>query len=161
LYNDIMQNVYIETSVVSYLTSRPSGDIRVTAWRDITRQWWEQEPPKYNLYVSELVIAEAGGGNNDAAKKRLDRLKDIPVLTIDDAIKQFAAKLIQGGGVPTEAQADALHIATASIHGLDYLLTWNCRHIDNATTKPIIRSICAVAGYAYPEICTPLELLSE
>ena len=156
-----MRTVYIETSVVSYLTSRPSGDIRVTAWRDITRQWWEQERLKYNLFVSELVVAEAGGGNSDAAKKRLDQLKDIPVLTIDDAIKRFAAKLIQDGGVPTEAQADALHIATASIHELDYLLTWNCRHIDNAATKPIIRSICAIAGYAYPEICTPLELLSE
>jgi hypothetical protein len=83
------------------------------------------------------------------------------VLAIDDIIKQFAVQLIRDGGVPSEAQADALHIATASVHRLDYLLTWNCRHIDNAAAKPIIRSICAIAGYPYPEICTPLELLSE
>jgi hypothetical protein len=156
-----MRTVYIETSIVSYLTSRPSRDIRVAAWQEITSQWWDQERLKYELFTSELVIAEAGGGDIDAAQKRLDRLKDIPVLAIDDATKQFAAQLIQDGGVPSEAQADALHIAIASVHGLDYLLTWNCRHIDNAAAKPLIRSICAIAGYPCPEICTPLELLSE
>ena len=156
-----MRTVYIETSIVSYLTSRPSRDIRVAAWQEITTQWWEQERSKYELFTSELVIAEAGGGDEEAARKRLDRLKDIPALAIDDATKRFAAQLIQDGGVPSEAQADALHIAVASVHGLDYLLTWNCRHIDNAATKPLIRSICAIVGYPCPEICTPLELLSE
>ena len=106
-----MQTVYIETSIVSYLTSRPSRDIRVAAWQEITAQWWEQERSKYELFTSELVIAEAGGGDEDAARKRLDRLKDIPVLAIDDAAKRFAAQLIREGGVPSEAQADALHIA--------------------------------------------------
>jgi predicted nucleic acid-binding protein len=156
-----MRTVYIETSIVSYLTSRPSRDIRVAAWQEITTQWWEQERSKYELFTSELVIAEAGGGNEDSARKRLDRLKDIPILAIDDTTKRFAAQLIRDGGVPSEAQADALHIAIASVHGLDYLLTWNCRHIDNAATKPLIRSICAIVGYPCPEICTPLELLSE
>jgi hypothetical protein len=156
-----MQTLYLETSIISYLTSRPSRDIRVAAWQEITAQWWEQEQSKYELFTSELVIAEAGGGNVEAARKRMDRLKDIPVLMIDDAAKRFAAQLIQKGGVPSEAQADALHIALASLHGLDYLLTWNCRHIDNAATKPLIRSICAIVGYSCPEICTPLELLSE
>jgi predicted nucleic acid-binding protein len=161
MYNTDMQAVYIETSIVSYLTSRPSRDIRVAAWQEITTQWWEQERSKYELFTSELVIAEAGEGDEDAATKRLDHLKDIPVLPIDDATKRFAARLIQDGGVPAESQADALHIAVASVHELDYLLTWNCRHIDNAATKPIIRSICAIVGYPCPEICTPLELLSE
>jgi hypothetical protein len=156
-----MQTVYIETSIVSYLTSRPSRDVRVAAWQEITSQWWEQERSRYELFTSELVIAEAGGGDENAARKRLDRLKDIPMLAIDDATKRFAAQLIRDGGVPAESQADALHIAVASAHGLDYLLTWNCRHIDNAATKPLIRSICATVGYPCPEICTPLELLSE
>jgi predicted nucleic acid-binding protein len=156
-----MRTVYIETSVISYLTSRPSGDVRVAAWQVITTQWWEQERSKYELFTSELAIAEAGGGDESAARKRLDRLKDIPALAIDDATRQLAARLIENGGVPSDAQADALHIATASVHGLDYLLTWNCRHIDNAATKPLIRSICAIVGYPCPEICTPLELLSE
>jgi predicted nucleic acid-binding protein len=156
-----MRTVYIETSIVSYLTSRPSRDIRVAAWQEITTQWWEQERSKYELFTSELVIAEAGGGDEAAARKRLDQLKDIPVLAVDDATKRLAAQLIRDGGVPSEAQADALHIAIGSVHGLDYLLTWNCRHIDNAATKPLLRSICAIVGYRCPEICTPLELLSE
>jgi hypothetical protein len=108
-----------------------------------------------------LVVVEAGAGDYEAAQSRLERLKNIPQLAIDEAIRQFAARLIADGGVPSEAQADALHIATASVHTLDYLLTWNCRHINNAAAKPVIRSICAVVGYSYPEICTPLELLSE
>lgn len=88
-------------------------------------------------------------------------LKDIPELPIDDGAKALAAKLIQGGGVPATAQADALHIAVAAVQEVDYLLTWNCRHIGNAASKPTVRSICVAAGYTCPEICTPLELLSE
>ena len=92
---------------------------------------------------------------------RLDYLKGIPELVIDEEAKDLACRLIEGGGVPSDAQADALHIATACVHEVDFLLTWNCRHIDNPVTKPIVRSICTVAGYQCPEICTPLELLSE
>ena len=156
-----MKTVYIETSIIGYLTARPRRDIRVAAWQQITSQWWEQERSKYELFTSELVVAEAGAGDSEAARERLQQIKDIPEIAIDDRIRRFAAQLIADGGVPSEAQADALHIAAASVQDLDYLLTWNCRHIDNAATKPIIRSICAVAGYRCPEICTPLELLSE
>ena len=156
-----MKTVYIETSIIGYLTSRPSRDIRVAAWQQITSQWWEQERPKYELFTSELVVAEASAGDSEAARECLRQIKDIPEIAIDDRIRRFAARLIADGGVPSEAQADALHIAAASVQELDYLLTWNCRHIDNAATKPIIRSICVVAGYRCPEICTPLELLSE
>jgi predicted nucleic acid-binding protein len=156
-----MKSVYIETSVIGYLTSRPSRDLRVTAWQEVTTQWWEQERSRYELFTSELVIAEAGAGDEKAAQERLERLKGIPQLPIDDTVRRFAARLIADGGVPSEAQADALHIAVASVQELDYLLTWNCRHIDNAATKPVIRSICAVVGYPCPEICTPLELMSE
>jgi len=156
-----MKTVYIETSIPSYLTARPSRDVRATAWQQITLQWWEQEKPKYQLFVSELVLAEAGAGDPDAAQRRLDSLQGIRAVTISDEAKELASRLIADGGVPLHAKADALHVATASVHGIDYLLTWNCRHIDNAVTKPVIRSICAVAGYPCPEICTPLELLSE
>ena len=80
---------------------------------------------------------------------------------MDEEVQTFAERLILEGGIPEVAKADALHVAVAAVHGMDYLLTWNCRHIDNATRKPIIRAICATAGYSYPEICTPLELLPE
>ena len=153
--------VYIETSIVSYLTAQPSRDLRAAAWQQITAQWWAHERDKYDLCVSALVVAEASQGDPEASRKRLQVLADLPELTVDDEVERFAAELIAGGGVPNAAEGDAVHIAIAAVHEVDYLLTWNCRHIDNAATKPIIRSLCAVAGYACPEICTPLELLSE
>lgn len=156
-----MKTVYIETSIPSYLTARPSRDVRATAWQQLTSQWWEQEKPKYELFISELVLAEAGAGDPGAAHRRLDALQGILELAISDEAKLLAARLVADGGIPVHAEADALHVAIASVHAIDYLLTWNCRHIDNAATKPMVRSICAVAGYTCPEICTPLELLSE
>jgi hypothetical protein len=156
-----MKSVYIETSIVSYLTSRPSRDLRAAAWQEVTAQWWAQERPKYELFASELVIVEASAGDEAAAASRLEMLKEISELPVDDEAKALAAKLVEGGGVPSAAPADALHIAVAAVQAVDYLLTWNCRHIDNAVTKPTVRSICAAAGYTCPEICTPLELLAE
>ncbi len=156
-----MKTVYIETSISSYLTAKPSRDVRATAWQQLTAQWWEQEKPKYELFTSELVLAEAGAGDPAAANRRLDSLRDIRELTVSDEVKTLASRLVADGGIPVHAEADALHVAIAAVHAVDYLLTWNCRHINNAATKPIIRSICAVAGFACPEICTPLELLTE
>jgi len=156
-----MKSVYIETSITSYLTARPSRDLRAAAWQQTTIQWWEQEKPKYELFTSELVLAEARAGDADAAQRRLAALDDLPLLAVTDDAKALAGQLMADGGIPAHAEADALHIAVASVQGMDYLLTWNCRHIDNAATKPVIRSTCAVAGYTCPEICTPLELLSE
>lgn len=113
------------------------------------------------LNISELVLAEASGGNAEAAERRLKSLENIPELPIDEEMGEFAQYLMSGGGIPPSSEADALHVAIAAIHRIDFLLTWNCRHINNAATKPIIRKLCEQAGYAFPEICTPLELMSE
>ena len=156
-----MKSVYIETSIPNYLTAHPSKDVTGAAWQQITYQWWHEEKNKFDLFVSELVIKEASNGNPDAAQRRMNSLEDIPALPIDQDIAEFAKKLISGGGIPQSSEADALHVAIASIHRMDYLLTWNCRHINNAVTKPIIRSLCEKAGYLFPEICSPYELLSE
>jgi predicted nucleic acid-binding protein len=156
-----MKTVYIETSIPSYLTAKPSRDVRATAWQQLTAQWWEQERPKYELFASELVLAEAGAGDPVAAQRRLNSLLDIRELTVSDEAKRLATRLVADGGIPVHAEVDALHVAIAAVHSIDYLLTWNCRHINNAATKPIVRSICAVAGFICPEICTPLELLTE
>jgi len=157
----VMKSVYIETSIVSYLSSRRSRDLRAAACQQITADWWEQDRKDYELFTSELVVAEAEAGDSDAAARRLECLSNIRELPVDEEIKKLASRLMEGGGVPTDAEVDALHIALACVHGMDYLLTWNCRHINNAARKPVIRSICASAGYVCPEICTPLELLSE
>ncbi len=155
------KTVYIETSIPSYLTARPSRDIRAAAWQQITAQWWDEVRADYDLFTSELVIVEASAGNPEAAARRLEALEDIAELAIDQEVQELAGELISKGGVPAGAEADALHIAVAAVHRMDYLLTWNFRHIDNATTKPVIRSICADAGYSCPEICAPVELLPE
>ena len=156
-----MKSVYIETSIPSYLTARPGCDVRLIAWQQLTIQWWEQEKYKYELYISELVVREAAAGNKDAAKRRLDSLEAITELFIDQESEALAAKLISGGGFPSVAEVDALHVAIATVQSIDLFLTWNCRHINNAETKPLVRSICLEAGYTCPEICTPQELLKE
>lgn len=156
-----MKSVYIESSIPSYLTARPSSDVRAAAWQQITYQWWHEERMKYEIFISELVIVEVSAGDPHAAQSRLEVLNDTIELPVDEEMGQLANKLISGGGIPTSSQADALHIAIASVHNLDYLLTWNCRHINNAATKPIIRKLCEEAGYSCPEICTPQELISE
>ncbi len=155
------KSVYIETSIPSYLMARPSRDVRVAAWQQITSEWWDTARKDYEIFTSELTIVEASGGNPEAAERRLAVLREIPELKIDEEVQQLAELLIYMGGIPPFAEADALHVAVAAVHRMDYLLTWNCRHIDNATKKPIIRSICIGAGYPYPEICTPMELLPE
>lgn len=156
-----MKSLYIETSIPSYLTSRPSRDIRAAAWQSITQQWWEQFRNSYELFTSELVISEASGGNSVAAKKRLDSLFGITELFVDSEAEKLAEKLIAQGGFPSVAEVDALHVAIAAVQEIDLFLTWNCRHINNAEKKPIVRHICAKSGYMCPEICTPQELLPE
>lgn len=155
------KSVYIETSIASYLTARPSRDVRAAAWQQITSQWWEEVRADYDLFTSELVIVEASAGNPEAAARRLETLQGIAELSIDEEVQELADQLISKGGFPSGAEADALHVAVAAVHRIDYLLTWNFRHIDNAEKRPIIRSICVTAGYSCPEICTPMELPQE
>ncbi len=151
--------VYIETSVVSYLTARPTNDLLASAWQSATCQWWEEKRCLFSLVTSSLVREEAARGNIEAAGRRLDALRGIPDLRLCDEVVNFATLLLTQGALPEKAADDAMHVAYAAYHGVDYLLTWNCRHIDNPSKKPFIRRMCADNGLAYPEICTPLELL--
>ncbi len=154
-----MQKVYIETSIVSYLTARPSSNLIAAAWQKETLDWWDTQRHRFELFISDLVTEEAGRGDAEAAARRLAILKDIPILLLNDAAINLAKALIQQGGLPSKALDDALHIAISAVHGMDYLLTWNCRHIDNAEKKPLIRKICQSYGYLCPEIATPIELM--
>jgi predicted nucleic acid-binding protein len=154
-----MQTAYIETSVVSYLASQPSRDYLVSACQQATQIWWTNHRHKYELYTSQLVVTEARRGDPKLSEKRLSYLKGIPELLITSEIRDMAAALIEQGALPKKAEADGLHIAAAAVHRIDLLLTWNCRHIDNPSTKPIVRSVCTIQGYRCPEICTPIELL--
>ena len=153
------KTVYIETSVVSYLTARPTGDLLAAAWQKITVDWWDMQRNRFDLYTSDVTVEEAGRGNPEAAALRLKALSGIPILPITEVVVEVSRALIQGGALPAKALNDALHIAVSAVHGIDYLLTWNYRHLDNAETKPLIRSVCATHDYNSPEICTPQELM--
>lgn len=151
--------VYIETSIISYLAARPSPDLMTAACQQVTAGWWEGPRRSYNLATSALMVAESREGEPQMAKKRLDLLKGISVLKSTEDAKGLARALIAERALPQKAQADALHIAIATVHEMNYLLTWNCRHIDNPATKPLVRQVCAANGYVCPEICTPLEIM--
>ena len=153
--------VYLETSVVSYSTARPGRDLVVAGRQQITREWFALRAKTYELFVSQLVVREAMGGDEVAARERAAFLKGIPQLAITDAAGDLAAKLVESGAVPRKAAEDALHIAIAAVHGVEYLPTWNCKHIANATMRQAIEGECRDAGYAPPVICTPEELTND
>ena len=156
-----MKTVYIETSIVSYLTALPARDLIAAAWQNATSRWWETQRLRFELFTSRLVLDEARKGHPEAAQRRLDVLQTLAHLSMPDPVTDLATALLTEGALPEKATDDALHVAVSAYHGVDYLLTWNCRHIDNAEMKPLMRSVCAVHGYSCPEICTPLELMGE
>ncbi len=150
--------VYIETSVVSYLTARPTNDPILAGQIAATAQWWNATRPQCDLFTSRLVIEEAAAGYPDAAARRLAALAGIPELPITGPARQLSAALLAAAALPPTAAADSLHLATAALNGMDYLLTWNCRHLANATLRTRIEQVCRDQGYEPPVICTPPEL---
>lgn len=151
---------YIETSIVSYLTAWQSRDLVLAAHQQVTRDWWDRRG-NFELFASQFVLDEAGAGDETAAASRLTALADTAVLEVTEDAILLAEQLIAGGGLPSQARVDALHVAMAAVHGMDYLLTWNCRHIANAALRGKIEELCREAGFEPPTICTPLELPKE
>ena len=154
-------SVYVETSVVSYLTARTSGDLIVTAHQKATQDWWFERREEFELRVSEFVLGEAQDGHPEAAQRRIAALAGIPLLEATPTVESLATALLVGGAVPVKARLDALHIAIASVHGMDYLLTWNFRHIANAERWASIEAACQSMGLKMPRICSPLELMRQ
>ena len=150
--------VYVETTVVSYLTARPMADLVDAARRQVTVDWWEMRRERFDLYASPVVVEEASAGDGEAVM-RLAALADVAVLTVTAAAEALARELVRQGAVPASAHNDALHVGVSAVHGVDYLLTWSHRHLDNAETKPIVRGVCAEFGHVSPEICTPGGLM--
>jgi len=153
------ERVYIETTVVSYLTARPSRDLIVAGHQQLTHDWWDTRRGDYELCVSQLVLQEAGDGDAQAAKERLEVLAAMTLLAINEEAVDLAEDLVQAGALPTKAENDALHIAVAAVHRIPYLLTWNCRHMANATMRTQIEAVCASKGFKAPIICTPEEVM--
>jgi predicted nucleic acid-binding protein len=153
-----MDRVYIETTFVSYLTARPSRDVVIAGHQQSTHEWWDHCRADYELCASELVFQEAAGGDPQAAQERLEVLKAVILLETRPEALELAEELVQAGALPAKAADDALHIAIAADQKIGYLLTWNLRHMANATMRSLIEMVCAGKGYKAPIICTPEEL---
>lgn len=153
------ETVYVETSIISYLTARPSNDLRAMANQNTTTEWWETRRLNYTVVASDLVISEASKGHPEASQRRLAAIADLPLLQLSEGVRALAQALIESHALPEKAEADAYHVAIAAVNGVVYLLTWNCTHIANAHTRPKIEETCRALGYEPPIICTPLELM--
>jgi predicted nucleic acid-binding protein len=155
------KRVYIETSIPSYLTARPSRDLIQAARQQITNEWWEDRRREFDLFVSQYVLDEAGDGDIIAAKRRLEFLDGLPLLeTTEDAI-ELGEALITEKAIPQKAVTDALHIAIATVHEMNILLTWNCKHLANAEILEEVTRVLRSREYNSPVICTPDELMGE
>lgn len=155
------ETVYIETSIVGYLTVRPSNNLVLMANLEVTQEWWDLRRNQFTLYISQVVLDEVARGDAEMATRRLEILRDFPSLDVNQAVQDLAVEFLTKSSLPPKAANDALHIAVATVYGLDYLLTWNCRHIANAQIQKKLSQISSAAGYELPTLCTPYELMGE
>jgi predicted nucleic acid-binding protein len=153
--------VYIETSVISYLTARASRDVVVAGHQQATQTFWERLESEFDPFVSSLVVEEAERGDAVLAAKRLAAIGDFPVIENSSKAEALAGEIIKGRGIPKEYPEDALHIALAAMAGMNFVVTWNFSHINNPFTRTVIRQIVENAGYSCPELVSPDELLGE
>lgn len=156
-----MEAVYLETSFISYLVALPSRDLIVAAHQQISHEWWNTQRYKYDCFISQLVIDEASFGDKSMIRKRLEIIQSLNALEVTDEVEQLAEVIIKNGIIPRSAMTDAAHIALASIHRMDYILTWNCKHLANASVQKRVRRVCQENGYLAPDICTPEELMGN
>lgn len=149
--------IYIESSVVSYYTSRSNRDIVIAARQRVTQEWWENIRPGFDNYVSVLVMNEITRGDTVEAQKRLAVIKEIPVLEINEEALVLTEALVKARAIPEKFKEDALHISIAAANGIDLLVTWNFAHINNAMTRYKIMSTLESLGYQCPVLCSPEE----
>lgn len=152
---------YLETTILSYLSARPSRDLITAAHQQITHEWWRTRSADFDLYVSQAVLSEASRGDLEAVSRRLQLIQPLSVLELTEEAAILAQELVEQIPLPPKAALDAVHIALAVVNGIDYLLTWNCTHIANASLRTTIEAICRRKGYEPPVICTPEELQEE
>ena len=156
-----METIYIETTIVGHLTGSLMSDPIVSARQQLTREWWQNRSPLYQLYVSQLVLDECGAGNANLSMERLDAIKTLDLLDGTDETDALAATLIAQNAIPATEPRDAFHIAIAATNGVKYLLTWNFKHVANASLRTKIETVCHDSGFEPPTICTPEELLGN
>ncbi|MDI9335261.1 MAG: type II toxin-antitoxin system VapC family toxin [Cytophagales bacterium] len=151
--------VYLDNTVISYLTAKPSRDVVTNGRKIVTQEWWALAALKYELLISDFIEQEASGGDPDAARLRLESIAEIPKVPTDISnIENLAGKLISAGALPVVARYDALHIASAAVNGVEFLVTWNYAHLANPHNLGLVEKICRDAGFEPPRIVTPDQL---
>ncbi len=153
--------LYIETTIPSYLVSSPSRDVIVAGHQQITHLWWDTRRDNFEIFISQFIIDEASEGDATQVQKRLNAIETFAQLEITNDVLRLAEAFLSSNIIPKKAATDAAHIAVASVHGMDYLMTWNCAHIANATIFNPVKNICLKEGFSFPIICTPEELMGE
>lgn len=152
--------VYLETSVISYLVGwLNQRNILVAHNQEFTREWWSMRRGGYELFSSAVAVNEAKKGELPLATERLNFLAETTLLDVNEAATSLALELLHRTRIPAKADVDALHVAVAAVHGMDYLLSWNCKHIVNGNILPQVYAVCRASGYEPPLICTPQELM--
>jgi len=154
-----METVYLETTFISYLVARPSRDLLVAAHQQASEEWWSSRRGEFKCCVSQVVIDEASVGDPTEVEKRLAIISDMAALEVTEEAESLTQAILAGGILPPRAVRDAAHVAVAAVHVVDYLLTWNCRHLANAQIARRIALVCERLGYRMPIICTPEELM--
>jgi hypothetical protein len=153
------QSVYIETTIVSYLAANLSRDIVVAAHQQITQEWWINVRPKLDCYISPFVIQESQRGDDEISKRRIKLLSGISVLEMNNKIEKMADIYFDKLKIPDKAQLDAAHLAVACYYKMDYLISWNCKHIVSARIRKELETINNGLQIFTPIICTPEELM--
>jgi hypothetical protein len=154
-----MESAYLETTFISYLVAHPSRDLIVMAHQKATKEWWTNRRSEFENCVSQVVIDEASAGDPAEAQKRLAIISGLPALEITDEAQSLTEAIMAADILPMHAIRDAAHVAVASVHAIDYLLTWNCKHLANAQIARRIKVVCEKFGYQMPVICTPEQLM--
>jgi predicted nucleic acid-binding protein len=154
-------SVYLETSFISMLTSRPTAFVTTAGMQQFSILWWEDCRDEFRLFVSDLVYDEISRGDFEAAAKRLRVIEDIPVLEMNETTRLLADEIVRSHGIPRKAIGDAGHVACAAVHEINYIMTWNCRHIANEFRKPLIERLIRKRGFQPPILTTPQLLLGE
>ena len=157
----MIESLYLDTSVIGYLTIRPSTNLITASNSVITQNWWDTRRENFTLYISEVVLEELARGDQEIATKRLELISELPLLAINEAVEELAQQFLIKSNLPPKASDDALHIALATVYKVDYLLTWNCKHIANAQIQKKLSQISIQSGYELPTICTPYELMGD
>ena len=153
--------IYIESTIPSHLVARPARDLLQAARQQMTKDWWDLKRHNHELFTSQIVLDEIAEGERAMANHRLKIMSGIPMLDLTAEAADLTRRILDSGLVPAKADADAAHIALATVHQMDILLTWNCRHIANVEIQARLRRLVEANGYVLPTVCTMDELIGE